>query len=48
MDSPLSVADLAIIVASLALVFLVGVFGGRRRSDTVRGYFLAENKMPWC
>ena len=48
MSSSLSKVDLAIIVASLALVFLVGVLGGRRRPDTVRGYFLAENKMPWC
>ncbi len=47
MSSPLSMIDLAIIVASLALVFLVGVLGGRRRAETVRGYFLAENKMPW-
>lgn len=47
MNGFLSNADLAIIIGSVVLVAIVGIWVGRRRSDTAHGYFLAGNKMPW-
>ncbi len=47
MNQFLSPVDMAIILGSIALVILVGLRVGRRRSNTARGYFLAGNQMPW-
>ena len=43
----LTTLDVVIILASMALVIGVGVFGGRKRADTAQGYFLGGNRMPW-
>jgi solute:Na+ symporter, SSS family len=43
----LSTIDVVIILVSMALVVGVGVFAGRKKSDTAHGYFLGGNKMPW-
>ena len=40
-------ADIIIVLVSVGFVAAVGIFAGRRRADTARGYFLAGNKMPW-
>jgi len=47
MNKFLSPIDLAIIFGSIALVVFVGIWIGRRRSDTAQGYFLANRSMPW-
>ena len=47
MNHFLSTADIAIIIGSIVIVTLVGLWVGRRRTDTAHGYFLANNKMPW-
>jgi SSS family solute:Na+ symporter len=47
MNSFLSTADLAIIVGSVVFVVAVGLWVGRKRSDTAEGYFMANNRMPW-
>ncbi len=39
--------DVAIVVASLALVVVVGLWASRRQEKTARGYFLASGKLPW-
>src|SRR5512144_2256998 len=43
----LSLPDVVIICASLALVVAVGLYVSRRRDDTAGGYFLAGRRMPW-
>lgn len=43
----LTAIDILIILASMVLVVGVGVFAGRKKSDTAHGYFLGGNKMPW-
>lgn len=47
MSFQLSAADIAVIVASLTLVVIVGLWAARRRTDTARDYFLASGKLPW-
>ena len=39
--------DVAIIVASLLMVVVLGLYVSRRHDNTARGYFLAGRKMPW-
>jgi solute:Na+ symporter, SSS family len=39
--------DVAIILGSLALVVLVGLWASRHQEGTARGYFLASGKLPW-
>ncbi len=39
--------DVAIIVASLAMVVALGLYVSRRHDHTARGYFLAGRNMPW-
>ncbi len=39
--------DVAIVVGSLAVVVLVGLWASRGQETTARGYFLASGKMPW-
>lgn len=43
----LTTLDVAIILASMAVVIAVGVFAGRKKSNTAQGYFLGGNRMPW-
>ncbi len=43
----LTTIDVAIILASMAVVIGVGVIAGRNRADSARGYFLGGNRMPW-
>jgi SSS family solute:Na+ symporter len=47
MSNHLSTPDIVIIIASLALVVMVGLAVSRRRDGTAGGYFLAGRKMPW-
>jgi len=47
MTTFLSTIDFAIIIGSIAVVVIVGVWVGRRGSNTAQGYFLADHKMPW-
>jgi SSS family solute:Na+ symporter len=44
---PLNNLDIAIIVGSLVLVVVLGLYVSPRQDDTARGYFLAGRKMPW-
>ncbi len=39
--------DVLIILASMVFVVGVGIFAGRKRSQTAHGYFLGGNRMPW-
>jgi SSS family solute:Na+ symporter len=39
--------DVAIIVGSLVLVVLIGLWVARQQDKTARGYFLASGKLPW-
>ncbi|MBI2842950.1 MAG: sodium/solute symporter [Armatimonadetes bacterium] len=39
--------DVGIILGSLALVVLVGLWAARNQDKTARGYFLASGKLPW-
>ncbi len=39
--------DVAVVVASLAIVVVVGLLAARRQDQTARGYFLASGRMPW-
>ena len=39
--------DVGIIFVSMAFVVGVGIFAGRKRSETAHGYFLGGNRMPW-
>ena len=39
--------DITIIVASLVLVVLVGLWASKGQDKTAKGYFLASGKMPW-
>ena len=39
--------DLSIIVGSLTLIFLVGIWASRNPDQSARGYFLASGKLPW-
>jgi SSS family solute:Na+ symporter len=43
----LNLADVTIIIGSLVLVTAVGIWVGRRRTDTAQGYFMGNRKMPW-
>lgn len=43
----LTTIDVIIFLATIAMVVAVGVFAGRKRSDTAHEYFLGGNKMPW-
>jgi len=43
----LNAADIAIIVGSLLLVMVVGLWASRRQDKTARGYFLASGRLPW-
>jgi solute:Na+ symporter, SSS family len=43
----LSVMDIAVIVGSLLLVVLVGVWASRRQMKTAQDYFVASGKLPW-
>ncbi len=43
----LTTIDVVILLATIGMVVAVGVFAGRKRSDTAHGYFLGGNKMPW-
>jgi SSS family solute:Na+ symporter len=47
MSAFLSTADVAIIVGSVVFVVAVGLWVGRKRTDTAQGYFMAGNRMPW-
>src|SRR5512146_880211 len=47
MNTFLSPIDFAIIIGSVALVVVVGLWVGRRGAKTAHAYFLADNKMPW-
>ena len=39
--------DSSIIIASLAIVMLVGWYSGRGEAKTATGYFLASDRLPW-
>ncbi|MHB9037687.1 MAG: sodium:solute symporter family transporter [Armatimonadota bacterium] len=39
--------DVGIIIGSLVLVVLVGLWAARNQDKTARGYFLASGKLPW-
>ena len=39
--------DITIVVASLVLVVLVGLWASKGQDKTAKGYFLASGKMPW-
>ncbi len=39
--------DVAIIVTSLGIVILLGLWASRRSAETAQGYFLAAGKLPW-
>ncbi len=39
--------DITIIVGSLVLVVLVGLWASKGQDKTAKGYFLASGKMPW-
>jgi solute:Na+ symporter, SSS family len=43
----LSALDIAIILATILLSVLVGVWASRRVEQTSRGFFLASGRMPW-
>lgn len=43
----LNAIDVSIIIGSLVLVVLVGLWASRNQEKTERGYFLAGNKLPW-
>jgi solute:Na+ symporter, SSS family len=47
MSGFLSTADVAIIIGSVVLVVAVGLWVGRKRTETAEGYFMANNRMPW-
>lgn len=47
MNDYISAVDLAIVIGSIVLVAIVGLWVGRHRTETAHGYFLANNKMPW-
>ncbi len=39
--------DMAIVIGSVALVVLVGLWASRRQEQSAKGYFLASGRMPW-
>lgn len=43
----LSAVDVAIIVGSLCIVVLVGIWASRKKAETARDYFLASGRLPW-
>jgi len=43
----LSPADVAVIVLSLLIVTVVGIWAGRRSQQSASGYFLASRNAPW-
>ncbi|MFA6245023.1 MAG: sodium/solute symporter, partial [Candidatus Hydrogenedentales bacterium] len=43
----LNVIDVAVIVLSLAIVVVVGLWTSRKQGDTARDYFLASGRLPW-
>jgi solute:Na+ symporter, SSS family len=47
MSFSLSAADVAVIVGSLVVVVLVGLWASRNQDKTARGYFLASGRLPW-
>lgn len=47
MATSLSVVDIAIVLASLGIVLLVGMLATRRKTTTVQDYFVASGQLPW-
>lgn len=47
MGFDLNAADLIIIITSLAIVVIVGLWASRRQTETARDYFLASGRLPW-
>ncbi|MBX7257607.1 MAG: sodium/solute symporter [Candidatus Hydrogenedentes bacterium] len=47
MGFELSTLDVAVIVVSLAVVVVVGLWTSRKQGDTARDYFLASGRLPW-
>ena len=43
----LNAVDIVIIVGSLAIVMVVGLWASRRQGKTPRDYFLASGRLPW-
>ena len=47
MQFTLNRIDVGIIVTSLAATMALGLWAGRNKNTTARGYFLAAGKLPW-
>lgn len=47
MSFELSAIDVAIILGSLLIVVVVGLWASRRREETASEYFLASGRLPW-
>lgn len=43
----LNAADVSILVFSIVVVIVVGLWASRRQEKSARGYFLASQQMPW-
>jgi len=43
----MNAADITIIIASLAIVVIVGLIAGRKRGQRAEDFFLASGRMPW-
>ena len=47
MQFQLSPFDVAIIVASILIVVVVGMFAGRKEKRSAEDYFLTKGRLPW-
>jgi len=47
LSAGLSIIDVIIVVVSVLLVLMVGLWAARKQDKTARGYFLASGRLPW-